>query len=107
MANEISTLQVHFGTNHSVKKQCGLCDRDFGDLKQLDTHLTQCEIFMCSNSGCRDTFENITDMKTHINEKHRKDSPAHYTFSYWILNAQDKSEKEVQKSHHTIYPKDW
>ena len=35
MANEISTLQVHFGTNHSVKKQCGLCDRDFGDLKTI------------------------------------------------------------------------
>ena len=89
MANEFSDMQVNFGTNHSVKKQCGLCDRDFGDLKQLDTHLTQCEIFMCSNSGCRATFENITGMKTHINEKHRKDSPAHYTFSYWILNAQD------------------
>ena len=46
-------------------------------------------------------------MRTHINEEHRKDSPAHYSFSYWMLNAQDKSEKEVRKTHHSIYPKDW
>ena len=49
----------------------------------------------------------LEEMKEHINVEHRKTSPAHYQFSYWILNTKDKSEKEVSKNRHTIYPKDW
>ena len=92
MAKEEQTLHVHFGRKHSVKKQCGLCDRDLKNLEQLDDHLSHCEIFVCCNSGCRATFENLSEMKNHISDKHRKDSPDHYTFSYYIYNAKDKSE---------------
>ena len=46
-------------------------------------------------------------MKDHINSEHRKNSPAHYSFSYWIVDTKDRSEKEINKKHHTIYPKDW
>lgn len=107
MANQVETLHVHFGIHHSDKKQCGLCDKDFNTSKQLEDHQTKCQIFMCSNSNCRDTFETLEEMKEHINDEHRKTSPAHYQFSYWILNTKDKSEKEVSKKYHTIYPKDW
>ena len=107
MANQVETLHVHFGIHHSDKKQCGLCDKDFNTSKQLEDHQTKCQIFMCSNSNCRDTFETLEEMKKHINDEHRKTSPAHYQFSYWILNTKDKSEKEVSKKYHTIYPKDW
>ena len=62
---------------------------------------------MCSNSGCRETFQNLNDMKEHIRTKHRKNAPEHYSFSYWIVNSQDKSEKEINKQYLTIYPKDW
>ena len=107
MANEVETLHVHFGLHHSEKKECGLCDKEFKTSKQLEDHQTKCEIFMCSNSHCRDTFKTLEGMKEHINNDHRKTSPAHYQFSYWILHAKDKSEKEVYKKYHTIYPKDW
>jgi hypothetical protein len=73
----------------------------------LDEHFSQCEIFVCGNSGCRDSFEKLSDTKEHINEEHSKDSPAHYQFSYWVMNAQDKSEQEIYKEFKTIYPKDW
>ena len=73
----------------------------------LNEHLTKCEIFMCSNSGCRESFPNLNEMKDHINTEHRKNSPAHYSFSYWIVDTKDRSEKEINKKHHTIYPKDW
>ena len=35
MANEVETLNVHFGTKHTNKKQCGLCDKTFGSSKDL------------------------------------------------------------------------
>ena len=107
MANEVQTLHVHFGVKHSHKKQCGLCDKEFDNSKLLDDHLSQCEVFICSNSGCRESFENLTAIKEHIDSKHKQNSPEHYQFSYWNINAKDKSETEICKQYHTIYPKDW
>ena len=64
MANELQTLQVHFGKNHSAKKTCGLCDKVFNNSKELEQHLIHCEIFVCDNSGCRKTF--LTFSSAHI-----------------------------------------
>ena len=61
---------------------------------------------MCANSGCRDSFETLKELKGHIGEEHRKNAPAHYTFSYWIVDSKDRSEKEIKKHFHTLYPKD-
>ena len=107
MANQVETLHVHFGIHHSDPKQCGLCDNDFKTLKQLEEHQLKCELFMCSNCHCKDTFPTLEEMKVHINDEHRKNSPDHYQFSYWILNTKDKSENEIFKKYNTIYPKDW
>ena len=107
MANEVQTLHVHFGISHTIKKQCGLCDKYFENAKLLEDHLSQCEIFLCSNSGCKDSFDDFDAMKEHISAEHKTNSPAHYQFSYWILNAKDRSEKELSKNYITIYPKDW
>ena len=107
MANEVQTLHVHFGVEHSIKKLCGLCDKEFSNSQLLDDHLSECQIFVCSNSGCSKLFETLTPLKEHIKEEHKKGSPAHYQFSYWKYSAQDKSEKEINKKYHTIYPKDW
>ena len=89
------------------KKNCGLCDKDFEKPEQLEEHLRQCEIFVCSNSHCRDTFDNLPEIREHILEQHRKNSPEHYSFSYFTCNAKDNSEKEVKKQYTSIYPKDW
>ena len=107
MANDPLTLHVHFGVNHSPKNECGLCDQFFNNSKQLEDHLSQCESFVCDNSGCTNAFKNVAAIREHISEMHRKNSPAHYQFSYYIINAKDKSEKEVSKKYQTIYPKDW
>ena len=62
-------------------------------------------ICMFSNSGCRECFEKL--MWEHINNEHRKKSPAHYSFCYWNIHAKDISENEINKKLHSIYPKDW
>ena len=103
MANEVITLQVHFGMKHSLKKQCGLCDKEFDTSTELDDHQSDCEIYLCSNSHCKDSFGKETDLKEHINETHRSNSPSHYQFSYWIINTKDKSNHEVYKKYITIY----
>ena len=105
LANEAETLNVHFGIKQTNK--CGLCDNFFENSAILIEHLTNYEIFMCANSGCRDYFEKLTNNKEHISEKHRKGSPEHYTFSYWIVNAKDRSENEITNKFHTINQKDW
>ena len=107
MANEKKTIHVHFGKNHTDKKQCGLCDENFETSKLLDDHLSNCEVFMCDNSGCRETYVNLTNMKNHIQNKHRKNAPSHYSFSYWIINSKDRSENEIKKKHYTINSTEW
>ena len=92
MANEVETLNVHFGRKQTNKKQCGLCDKPFQSSKDLDKHISHCEVFMCSNSGCKDMFEKLGDMKEHINTEHRQKSPAHYSFCYWNMHAKNKCE---------------
>ena len=69
LANEVETLNVHFGIKHTNK--CGLCDTIFESSAKVTEHLNKCEVFMCANSRCRDYFENLPDMKDHISEKHR------------------------------------
>ena len=59
MAKEEQTLHVHFGRKHSVKKQCGLCDRDFNDSEQLDAHLTQCEILFVATVAVEKHLKNF------------------------------------------------
>ena len=71
MANEPQTLHVHFGKLHSVNKLCGLCDRNFKTSEQLDEHLLQCEIFVCSNSGCRENFKNPSFIREQIQKEYR------------------------------------
>ena len=56
MANEVETLNIHFGKLHSEKPQCGLCDKFCENSENLVNHLSKCEIHMCANSGCRDYF---------------------------------------------------
>ena len=107
MASDPHTLQVHFGINHSSTKHCGLCDDEFKNAEEVEDHLTQCKIHVCSNSHCRDIFKELPAMKEHIKEEHRKNSPSHYSFSYYICHSQNKTEKEVTKQYISIYPKDW
>ena len=107
MANDPHTFHVHFGMYHANKKACGLCDKTFKNIEELKEHLRKCEIFVCDNSGCREIFHSASTVRDHIKENHRKGSPEHYSFSYYICHSKDQSEKEVKKSNIRIYPEDW
>jgi hypothetical protein len=48
---------------------------------------------MCGNSGCKQMFEQISDMKEHINTEHKQKSPAQYSFHYWNIHAKNNCEK--------------
>ena len=71
LASEPHTLQVHFGKNHSTKKHCGLCDKEFINLEELEKHLAYCEVYVCSNSGCKEhrsfTPTNLNNITTKLN----------------------------------------
>ena len=75
--------------------------------EDLKVHLSKCEVFVCDNSGCREVFENSSTVKDHIKEEHKKGSPEHYTFSYYICHSKNQSEKEVNKNYVRILPSDW
>ena len=92
MANEVQTLHVHFGINHFIKKQCGLCDKYFDNSKHLEDHLSACDMFVCSKSGCKDSFEKLAAMKDHIKDEHKLNSPAFYQFSYSLIYKKTKTE---------------
>jgi hypothetical protein len=91
MANEPQTLHVKFGKLHSVKELCGLV----------------IDLFTTLNSGCRDTYEKVSDISEHIQKEHKTNSPEHYQFSYWNFNSKDKSDTEICKQYKTRYPKEW
>ena len=55
MANEVETLNVHFGKKHANQSQCGLCDKTFETSGSLAAHLTKCEVFMCASRAKRHT----------------------------------------------------
>ena len=107
MANDPHTFHVHFGRKHTPKKTCGLCDKELKSAEDLKVHLSKCEVFVCDNSGCREVFENSSTVKDHIKEEHKKGSPEHYTFSYYICHSKNQSEKEVNKNYVRILPSDW
>ena len=88
-------------------KTCGLCDREFKKAEDLKEHLSKCEIFVCDNSGCKETLENSSTVKEHIKEEHKKGSPDYYTFTYYICHSKDQSEKEVTKNFIYLRQSDW
>ena len=89
------------------RKQCGLCDKKFGSSKDLDNQLSQCEIFVCTNtSGCKQMFEQLCEMKEHINTEHKQKSPAHYSFCYWNIHAKNNCENKIYKNILRINPAD-
>ena len=53
-------------------KQCGLRDKEFANKKDLEKHLTLCEIFVSDNSGSKDTFLSDSEEREHIREIHKK-----------------------------------
>ena len=45
------TMQIHHGKMHNKKTECGLCEYDATENKNVDIHLKTCEIYECKECG--------------------------------------------------------
>ena len=61
-------MEVHVTKCRNENFDCGLCEQIFVEEKDLDTHLTTCETYECSN--CWKRIRNLSDMKKHIEGHH-------------------------------------
>ena len=104
LSQEIETMNVHYSREHG-NNQCGLCDKNFKTRKDLDEHLSKCEIFLCSK--CKTYFQDLEKMKEHIIEKYGKYEPSSYSWHYIRIHAQDKCENEVFRDLVTIAQDEW
>ena len=97
-------MNVHFSKEHG-NNQCGLCDKNFKTRKDLDEHLSKCEIFMCYR--CNTYFQDLEKMKEHIIEKYGKNLASRSSYHYCRIHAQDKCENEVFRDLVTIAQDEW
>ena len=47
VGNNMFTHEVHKGKAHSQSVDCGLCDKEFENLENLEIHLNTCETYRC------------------------------------------------------------
>ena len=66
----VYTMEVHVAKCRTENFECGLCEDIFMDIKDLEIHLRTCETYECSN--CWKRLKNLSDIKSHIQEKHEE-----------------------------------
>ena len=64
------TMDVHMGMSHTDTFVCGICDVSFGNSKDLETHLTTCEIYKCNCHSCDFKQTKLSDIKEHLEKDH-------------------------------------
>ena len=47
VCQNVISMEVHNGKQHSDKLECGLCDLEVGNFENLELHLTTCEMYQC------------------------------------------------------------
>ena len=68
IGNNMHTHEVHMGKCHSSNHDCGLCDRELGNLGDLEVHINTCEIYKCRTCGHKE--KTVSDIKKHANLLH-------------------------------------
>ena len=68
VGNNMFTHEVHMGKAHSQNFDCGLCDKEFDNLENLEIHLNTCEIYRCRH--CINKEKTVSDIKKHTEEVH-------------------------------------
>ena len=56
-----SYKDVHIGKSHTDNFECGLCEKEFGNLEMLTVHLQTCEIYRCRRCYKKET--SISEIK--------------------------------------------
>ena len=88
------TMKVHNQKSHGEQKSCGLCNHEFSENENLETHLFTCEIYKCDS--CSQKFKSLPDIKGHISEEHKRNTV--------ILHSKinrDNSEHAVEMTHYS------
>ena len=74
--HEVS-MEVHIGKQHSEKFECGLCDLEESNFKNLELHLTTWEMYRCQRCEIRYKPNQIRDLKKHIVDIHQQGAIEH------------------------------
>ena len=90
------TMDVHNGKSHTDNFECGLCEKDFGNLEELTLHLNTCEIYRCRR--CFKKEISISDIKAHAVRNHNGNGPG-ATLVDHIKMSRNDSDEVISKEH--------
>ena len=69
--------------------ECGLCEETFVEEVDLEIHLRTCETYECSD--CWKRLKNLSDIKSHIQEKHEEFT----TLNHLKINRESEFEVKI------------
>ena len=61
---------MHSRRIHSETIACGMCDFEVIDIETLDTHTFTSEMYHCNDIDCANTFLQLNDLRSHIENEH-------------------------------------
>ena len=94
VGEKFETMEVHLGKFHTDSFECGLCERSFGNIEILETHLNTCEIYRCRKCYHKET--NISNIKAHAEKKH----PGLQATLIFHLKMKRNDKNEVSSTEH-------
>ena len=62
-------MDLHFGRAHEEFIKCGVCDEDFENITELDSHKEKCKIYECNNCWLR--VCDREELKEHMKTEHK------------------------------------
>ena len=94
VGEKFETMEVHMGKCHTDNFECGLCEKNFGNIESLETHLNTCEIYRCSRCFLKET--RISNIKAHAERKH----PGLQATLIFHLKMNRNNRNEVSSTEH-------
>ena len=92
----LETMEIHLGKSHTDTFECGLCEKDLGNLENLSIHIQTCEIYRCRRCYQKET--KISDIKNHAVKKHYGNANTGILIDHIKINRNDS--EEVTSNEH-------
>ena len=92
------TMDVHIGKSHTDNFECGLCEKEFGNIEMLTVHLQTCEIYRCRRCFKKET--SISDIKAHAVKKHNGNGVAATLVDHIKIDRNDSDEVTSKEQWH-------
>ena len=64
------TMDVNEGKCRNEDFQCGLCESNFENTKNLDLHLVKCEVYQCGENERKLRAKTVKEIRNHLKEIH-------------------------------------